>query len=105
MPSPSELETAGLTTSVAAATAEEEKGGLSAAVAAVAAAAADVVGPAEPRASQGSTGRGRLAAEVAAAVAVAEAEARDSGLKDEEGEGRWKPAASAVPSTLASKRI
>ena len=56
---PGELETAGLTTSVAAAAAEEEKGGMSAAAAAVAAAAADVVGPAGPRASQGSTGRGR----------------------------------------------
>ena len=55
---PGELETAGLTTSVAAAAAEEEKGGMSAAAAAVAA-AADVVGPAGPRASQGSTGRGR----------------------------------------------
>jgi hypothetical protein len=31
-----------------------------------------------------------------------EAEARDSGLEDEEGEGSWKPAARAAPSTLAS---
>ena len=39
---------------------------------------------------------------MAAALAAAEAEARDSGLEDEEGEGRWKPAAGAAPSTLAS---
>ena len=43
-----------------------------------------------------------MAAEVAAALAAAEAEARYSGLEDEEGEGRWKPAAGAAPSTLAS---
>ena len=43
-----------------------------------------------------------VAAEVAAALAAAEAEARYSGLEDEEGEGRWKPAAGAAPSTLAS---
>ena len=35
-------------------------------------------------------------------AAAAEAAARDSGLEDEEGEGRWKPAAGAAPSTLAS---
>ena len=39
---------------------------------------------------------------MAAALAAAEAEARDSGLEDEEGEGRWKPAAGAATSTLAS---
>ena len=39
---------------------------------------------------------------MAAAVVVAEMEAWDSGLEDEEGEGRWKPVAGAAPSTLAS---
>ena len=36
------------------------------------------------------------------AVVAAKVEAWDSGLEDEEGEWRWKPAAGATPSTLAS---
>jgi hypothetical protein len=43
-----------------------------------------------------------VTAEVAAAVAAVEAKARDSGMEDEEGEGSWKPAAGATPSTLAT---
>ena len=43
-----------------------------------------------------------VTAEVAAAVAAVEAKARDSGMEDEEGEGSWKPATGAAPSTLGN---